>query len=672
MSYLKILSLFVFYTSIQIINGAEAPVVLAGLSDSEVVGMIQTNSNAFERECIQFPIRTNTIEAIIERAGDSRDSCIQKIGQQAKNVHPIIHGDVILLIKEFLKFKRVNGSEKEKALYVRITLKEFIKRLLTNRPLSFYGQHDVFLLRQKDNGNPMEGKRNTDNTMQQSFINTKKILYDFIHIGTETEKEPLTIQNYLSYDEMQISALLGVATPTFFINNGHLLNSGIVHNPTQDRLRGYVDHNTLATSRARVSSQNHNESDGVYVGIVGPRFERPGLMEYQHMVITQEQNTAKNGYGLSKRKSVSLLSLWEDFYGLTFPTYEEAQEDKTDRFKKLSVIDRFSTTPLDIIYFDTAVYKKRITLSLLPFLLYADTLGKKSDKNVYCRVVGTYSNILNIDGTWIQDEDLQIDLMLHVYNEILETHTLSNISDIEFLDIGKSNGRIGETENNNTYNKNGNNIKISFTQGNPADQLTDGNVDKLLVAMYRWDANSYPGNEYWFKRITSSISSAAACCSTIQQLQNPLINPFVTENIILQYGCQQQQEINNEPEEAGDGINEMMIPRSDDEEEEAVHELAKSDRPGEAGGLKDSKDSIKKAEEEGSTPDASTKKYTSEKDQTNASFFSKNIGIFGAIGSIGVGIYLYTKGYFDNLFDNAKSFLTQTVPNFFSVYKITN
>mmetsp|Transcript_47821 Transcript_47821/g.132883 ORF Transcript_47821/g.132883 Transcript_47821/m.132883 type:complete len:150 (-) Transcript_47821:500-949(-) len=36
---------------------------------------------------------------------------------------------------------------------------------------------------------------------------------------------------------------------------------------------------------------------GVYVGLVGARFERRGRMEWRHMILTPEQNTSDNGYG---------------------------------------------------------------------------------------------------------------------------------------------------------------------------------------------------------------------------------------------------------------------------------------------------------------------------------------------------------------------------------------
>jgi hypothetical protein len=401
-----------------------------------------------------------------------------EVVEHAKGTRPIMPSRVWSFIPKMLEYKKKHGSYVEKGIYDEMTPTQFANRMLQKRPLMFCGANDSYLLR--------DGEMFGNN--------------GFESIGTD-EEEDLRLKDYQSYFEMSLAAFISLFVPTHFINNGSRNNSGIA------------------------AAQGTYEPKGIYVGMVGARFERPGYMEWAHMVITPDQNTAENGYGRdadpANPKTIE-LRLWAELYQsklgkqYAFPDYEEASQDDTGRYLPIGKGR----------YLDTYVYRERMQLVIESYLLESNERAKQQGKQAYLHIVG-----LGL-GVWML-HPAQTDLLVDIYANLLRKHKLDHISDIDFSWF-KGSQKCGEASDQEIFDNRGHPIKIHFSQRNPADKLTDEDEGKLLIAQYAWDSNAYPGNEYWAGALTASGDPAAACCSTIPELQNPEINPNVrAESLII-------------------------------------------------------------------------------------------------------------------------------------------
>ena len=418
-----------------------------------------------------FPIGSNRLENIIR---PPLNYSPDEIASQAENVRSIVHEKVVKLAESFLAFKRAFGSTVEKDLYQNMKLEAFFDKLIRKRPLMFMTAGDEYILRD----GKTEGKGG------------------FEPIGTGDEIAPLVLEEYNSYPEMQIVALMGVSVPTHFINSGSRYNEGIP------------------------GVKGDFEEKGIYTGLVGARFEREGLMEWQHLIVSPGQNTAQNGYGPHADPDAvetKGLAFWAKFYeeGTYFPDYETAENDRTGKFIR--------PNPFTSYFLNTSAYKHRIRMLAEPFLMDANDRAKQQSKQAYVIAVGYGIGVWAIPG--LKNE--QAKLILEAFADVIADNHLPHISDLVYSWYPEACTHCGSTAHGEVLSAGGNKIRIHFSQNDPMEKLRGKNEGKLLVASYAWDGNSYPGNEYWAGEdfLSASGDPAAAACSTISELQNPDVNP---------------------------------------------------------------------------------------------------------------------------------------------------
>ncbi|KAI0161894.1 hypothetical protein GGR52DRAFT_144201 [Hypoxylon sp. FL1284] len=276
-------------------------------------------------------------------------------------------------------------------------------------------------------------------------------------------EKEITLKDYLSYDEIMLGSFMGVSSPSTFINDGDRHNGAVPGKPGTFEPRGII------------------------VGLVGARFERP-----EHMDSTIILNRPKTRRRCISRQVPELTKIFLDFL----------QVERTG----------------DV--FDVKVYRARMKIPLTVLLLEADARAQAESppKKAYVYVVGLGLGVWQIAA---DQPKYYVQALCEVLQELRDQ--LSRIATIELAWINVDQ----DTQDVAIRTAAEQGIKVKFSRRNPAAKLAREEEDQLLVLSYAWDANSYPGNEYWTGALSSSGDPAAAAMSTIAEIQSPRTNPRI-------------------------------------------------------------------------------------------------------------------------------------------------
>jgi hypothetical protein len=424
--------------------------------------IVQRSAAFVDATGVSFPTTANRLATLLA----SGKTSVDEIDRHARSARISVLCRLMPTLDALLELKRTCGTAKAKTFFRTSvpSTEALLLRLVKDRPLVFVGRRDAAVLR---SGMATAGDA-------------------FASIGTDAEDPQVELSSYISYDEMLMSALLLVSSFVTFINDGNRDN------------------------QAKPGAAGTFEPEGVFIGAVGARFERDNAMDSLFCVVDKTRSVEANGYGRRGDKSgqfAPLLKLMAPLFGVDhFPSWSEMSAEPDDaRFVQLK-----SGRVLD-----TLCFARRIRITIDAILLEAEARGREAKKPVVLRVPG-----LGL-GVWAVSKAVQGRIFCEQLGEAIRALDLSHIDSVVLLFFDDAMQTADVRDGVSLRDANAHNVRISFAKMNQSEPVARG---KLLVAVFAWDSNAFPGNEFWSGQLTASGDPAAACSSTLAEIQNPLIN----------------------------------------------------------------------------------------------------------------------------------------------------
>ncbi|KAI9330146.1 hypothetical protein DFJ73DRAFT_900977 [Zopfochytrium polystomum] len=513
---------------------------------------------------------------------------------------------VLAACARFLQHKLTYGSPAEIDFYDRFNMSvgDFVAHLIADRPFAFVGPDDCTAFHFGDGGSVLDGRRIWDRIGKAPDDHDDDdggggVANDVLGGDGVALLGGVGLGNYMSYHEMQLAAFIGVSSPTAFFNAGRRDNRGVAHSP--DR---YGD--------------PPFEPRGVYVGLVGARFERAARMEREYLVVDRRRSTPARGFGpnaaASNPAAAARLAILADLLDYADPTTTSGGGGGARTFPAFDDVDAFVRQReasglrqqhfvriADDAYFNMDAYRRRIVLTIATLLLeandrasaasaerlrseqdaspqtpqpssssYADPnnfndVGEDDDPDATAESVpggalGVLAHVRVVGfglGVW-QLHPAQTQAFADAAAAAVASTHLPYVAAVELCWLGDAVSAchysppstppspttttppIAVHSGDALPSAAGNPVQLLLSRANPADPLPPPppallsptrKLQRLLVASYAWDSNALPGNEYWRGDLDTSGDAAAAAASLIAEVQNPLVNRGLLENV---------------------------------------------------------------------------------------------------------------------------------------------
>ena len=207
---------------------------------------ILSRSRQFERDIRKGrPTKDNWLEAMKKKNSET------KLQALVEGTRPVVHEKVLVLAERFLEWKKVNGNEVEKKVYKDMSLLGLVDRLIKKVRafqitfrlfqfcMSILLKTNCFVCPSFNTSDSMAIQHETVcNVLIRSeypFLIQRPLCFyqacddytlrdgkyganDYDLVGTDGQRDAVTMEDYMTYDEVKLAALVQASAPVIPIN----------------------------------------------------------------------------------------------------------------------------------------------------------------------------------------------------------------------------------------------------------------------------------------------------------------------------------------------------------------------------------------------------------------------------------------------------------------------